>query len=173
MPTGAVFLDISKAFDKVWHQGLLYKMLDANYTLHLTQTIASYLSGRKLQVRLQGALSTERTITAGTPQGSLLSPLLYNIFTSDIPKPNSSQSLMALYADDTAIMHRCQNPTIITKRLQEIITGVEDWCRLWRIEVNPDKSTAILMSRRLVRPPGQKRMFGRPNPWRDKAASCH
>ncbi|GLV33204.1 hypothetical protein CBL_20081 [Carabus blaptoides fortunei] len=139
------------------------------HPLHLTQLVASYLDGRKFQVRLQGILSTERIITAGVPQGSLLSSHLYNIFSSDMPKPKSNQRLLAQYADDTAIIHRCQNSEIITRRLQETITSIEDWCNLWRIEVNPDKSTAILMTRRRLESHGQIRIFDRPIPWRDKA----
>lgn len=84
--TGAVFLDISKAFDKVWHSGLIYKMTEAGISTKLTQLIQSFLSQRKCKVKIGDAISAEVSLEAGVPQGAVLSPTLYSIYTNDIPK---------------------------------------------------------------------------------------
>src|SRR5699024_8366394 len=85
--TGAVFLDVAKAFDKVWHEGLLHKFIAARFPISLVKLVKSFLEERKFRVKIGNARSSARTIQAGVPQGSLLSPFLYAIFTADAPRP--------------------------------------------------------------------------------------
>jgi hypothetical protein len=98
----AVFIDISQAFDKVWHTGLLLKLKQAlphpEYTL-----LRSYLTNRMFQARHQEAYTMLHPILAALPQGSVLGPILYTIFTAEMPE--AEQTLTATYADDTAIWH--------------------------------------------------------------------
>ncbi|GJQ66520.1 hypothetical protein Trydic_g4507 [Trypoxylus dichotomus] len=82
--TGAIFLDVAKGFDKVWHQGLLLKMHPAGISKAMVRHVHSFLRKRTFQVKLEGQRSTTRTATAGVPQGSAISPLLFNIYTSDV-----------------------------------------------------------------------------------------
>jgi hypothetical protein len=97
----------------------------------------------------------------------VLSPALYAIFTADIPKPD--QTKIALYADDTAILTRSWSPVVITERLQRAVESLETWFRLWRIDVNPDKSSAILFTRRRFhRPIGEIEMFEQLIPWKNE-----
>ncbi|GBP76830.1 Probable RNA-directed DNA polymerase from transposon X-element [Eumeta japonica] len=112
--TVAVFFDVAKAFDRVWHAGLVYKLYSSS------------------------------TRSAGVPQGSALSPLLYSAYTNDIPRPSSGVQL-ALFADDTALFYKCRNRSTLSTilRLQRAIDELGQWFRLWRIEVNPEKSAAI------------------------------
>ncbi|GBP95100.1 RNA-directed DNA polymerase from mobile element jockey [Eumeta japonica] len=86
--------------------------------------------------------STRRLIRAGVPQGSALSPLLYSAYTNDIPRPTSGVQL-ALFADDTALFYRNRYRDVAASRLQRAIDELGQWFRLWRIEVNPEKSAAI------------------------------
>lgn len=81
---GAVLLDVSKAFDKVWHNCLLFKFLKLDFPLYLIQIVNTYLKMRTFQVRLNGAYSNTKPATAGVLQGSAISSLLYNLFVNDL-----------------------------------------------------------------------------------------
>jgi retron-type reverse transcriptase len=94
----SVFLDIKQAFDKVWHKRLLYK-LKKNLSDQLYLILKSYLSKRYFQVKIDYELSVYHRIRAGVPQGSILGPLLYLIFTADVPL--TENTLMSTFADDS------------------------------------------------------------------------
>lgn len=102
MHTGALFLEIAKAFDRVWIKGLAYKLIQLGTPNYLIPLIHSYLSNRTFTVKLSNAFSSPRKILAGTPQGSVLAPLLFNIFINDISQHHTTT--LALFADDTAIL---------------------------------------------------------------------
>ncbi|GJQ65109.1 hypothetical protein Trydic_g7254 [Trypoxylus dichotomus] len=142
--TGAVFLDVAKAFDKVWHQGLLAKMHRAGISKAMVKLVHSFLRKRTFQVKLEGRRSTTRTATAGVPQGSAISPLLFNIYTSDIP--TTAHVNLAMYADDVCIYSRSLNARVIDRRLQAALDTLRDWYAKWRIAVHPQKSTAVLFA---------------------------
>jgi retron-type reverse transcriptase len=165
--TGAIFLDVAKAFDTVWHDGLVYKLHTAGVSLAIVKLLNSFLEDRKFHAKIGNVLSTVREIEAGVPQGSVLSPTLYAIFTADIPKPDETK--IALYADDTAILTRSESPELISGQLRRAVESLEAWFRRWRIDVNPDKSSAILFTRRRHRPDGEIVMFDRPIPWKTEA----
>ncbi|GBP44022.1 Probable RNA-directed DNA polymerase from transposon BS [Eumeta japonica] len=99
--TVAVFFDVAKAFDKVWHAGLIYKLHQLQVPDRLVFIIQQYLTNRHFSFRHEKSISAKRLITAGVPQGSTLSPLLYSAYTNDIPRPQTGVQL-ALFADDTA-----------------------------------------------------------------------
>ncbi|GFW52963.1 probable RNA-directed DNA polymerase from transposon X-element [Trichonephila clavipes] len=83
--TGAVFLDIQKAFDRVWINGLTFKLISYNLPPPLIHLIHSYLTNRSFKIRINETLSNEHSVFAGCPQGSLLGPLLFNLYVNDIP----------------------------------------------------------------------------------------
>ena len=136
----AVFLDISQAFDKVWHTGLLYKLKrtlpHAAYTL-----LKSYLSDRMFQVRYQEEYTPLHTIHSGVPQGSILGPILYSIYTADLPV--SEQTTTATYADDTAILASHRNRILASRNLQTHLAQLEKWFINWRTKANEGKSTHV------------------------------
>lgn len=147
---GGLFLDISKAFDRVWHAGLVWKVSRFGISKTLVSLIRSYLQQRTFRVRAGTSYSTARPITAGVPQGSLLGPVLYLLYASDMPR-NIPGTIVAQYADDTAILASSLRPELATRRLQAAADRLELWTRRWRIEVNADKSTAVLFHR-LIKP---------------------
>jgi hypothetical protein len=111
-----LFLDIVQEFDKVWHDGLLYKLklfMPAPYYL----IIKSYLQNRSFVVRQGNDISSTHPIYARVPQGSDLFPDLYNVFTTDIPQSNNT--LLATYADDIAILSSSPNPILASAELQD------------------------------------------------------
>lgn len=143
---GSVFIHVSKAFDKVWHNGLIYKMLKQQFPLQLAQLLASYLSGSTFRLKHPGALSESKIIRAGVAQGSPIAPILFNIFVLDIPKPQLT-GLIPKLADDTAIKYRSKHLKNLNRRLQLYLDQIEYWCHKWRMEVNATNSTAILYSK--------------------------
>lgn len=132
----AVFLDISQAFDKVWHIGLLYKL-----KTHLPDTyykiIASYLHDRHFLVKFHEEQTTLTPITSGVPQGSVLGPIFYLLYTSDLP--THPRTKISTFADDTAILASSSDARIASSHLQENVRQVEMWLKKWRMKANEKK----------------------------------
>ena len=103
-----VFLDISKAFDKVWHKGLIFKLKTIGVKGPLLNWIASYLSQRKQRVVINGQSSDWGDIEAGVPQGSVLGPLLFLIYINDIT--TNLQSNCFLFAFDSSLFQIVSDP---------------------------------------------------------------
>jgi hypothetical protein len=126
MSTAAVFLDIEKAFDTTWHPGLLYKLTNLNFPARIIKLVSSFLANRKFRVWVEGDMSTPREIQAGVPQGSVLSPTLYNLSINDAPQ--SPDVHLALFADDTCIYSTDRKETYVLRKLQRGLTLIELWC---------------------------------------------
>ena len=103
--TRAVALDISKAFDRVWHAGLLHKLKSYGISGQIFGLISSFLSNRWLQVVLDGKSSQEYPVNAGVPQGSILVPTLFLLYINDLP--DDAIYNIAVYADDTILYSKC------------------------------------------------------------------
>lgn len=97
-----LLLDIEKSFDTVWHKGLLHKLLVYNFPMTLIKIIQFFLTGRHFFVNVFGGCSEQFPVPSGLPQGSTLSPCLYNLFTADL-KVLSGVDL-AQFAHDTGIL---------------------------------------------------------------------
>ena len=102
--TRLIALDISKAFDKVWHKGLLHKLSSYGICGNIHAIIKSFLSGRSLKVVVNGQSSEAHSINAGVPQGSILGPTLFQLFINDLPN-HIIESLVDIYADDCTSQH--------------------------------------------------------------------
>lgn len=135
-----VFLDVEGAFDTVWHDGLLFKLQSLGLPAYLLNIIASFLSDRTFQVRVNSCLSERRPMRAGVPQGAILSPLLFNIFCHDIPVNESL--LTASYADDTLLMSQGSDLEFAIEQLQMGLDTVAEWFRRWGLRLNPGKTEA-------------------------------
>ena len=136
----AAFVDITQAFDKVWHPGLLYK-IRCIFPDNIYQIIQSYLTNRFFMVKVNNEMSHLYEIFSGVPQGSVLGPVLYLIFTADLPL--SANTYTATFADDTVIMAKSKYPNTASDLLQENLKSVEEWMKLWRIKANELKSSHI------------------------------
>ena len=111
-----IFCDISKAFDKVWHDGLLFKLKEYGITNNLLSWFKSYLSNRKQRVITEGFISNWENTLAGVPQGSVLGPYLFLIYINDIVKDINCN--IRLFADDTSLFTVFENNNSI-KLLEE------------------------------------------------------
>jgi len=125
-----IFLDVEKAFDRVWHRGLISKLIQQRFPDCYVKLIHSYLNNRELQVRYEGAFSESKPIRAGVPQGSVLSPLLYALYTADLPTtPGCS---LATFADDTAIFATNRNFHFVHRAATRQLEKIEEWATKWR-----------------------------------------
>ena len=129
----AVFLDIQQAFDKVWHEGLLYKI--KKILPHPYYSILkSYLTNRQFIVKCLGASSATFPIESGIPQGNVLGPLLFSIYTADLPISN--EVTIATFADDTALLTTHADPAIASSTLQRSLDTMEKWFQKWGFKIN-------------------------------------
>ena len=110
-----IFCDISKAFDRVWHKGLLLKLEATGISGNLLSWFASSLHNRRQRMVLPGANSRWNSIYAGVPQGSILGPLLFLLFINDIV--NGIGSSIRLFADDTSLYIIVENPELAVQLL--------------------------------------------------------
>jgi hypothetical protein len=127
----AAFLDISQAFDSVWHIGLLYK-LRHSIPLSYFLILKSYLLNRHFKVKIENAFTDLLPVNAGVPQGSVLGPLLYLLYTSDLP--TSPDTTTTTFADDTAVLATNPDPTIASHKLQTGLLAIRHWFTKWRLK---------------------------------------
>jgi len=141
----ANFIDISQAFDKVWHPCLLYK-LKRTLPHPLYSILKSYLTNRVFQVRYHEEYTSLHNIQSGVPQGSIPGPVLYSIFTADLPV--SDHTLTVTYAEDTAMLTSHTDPIIAGRHLHQHLDKLEHRLKRWRIRANESKSTHITFTLR-------------------------
>ena len=108
----AAFLDVEKAFDNVWHNGLRYKIFMLDLPTKMTRWLSDFLVGRVIQVNVNGFLSDKISPIAGVPHGSVLSPLLFLTYVNDLSKPHHRQNSKSQFADDTALWAASKNATM-------------------------------------------------------------
>lgn len=147
----AAFLDISQAFDRVWHDGLLFK-IKKSVPIEYYNFIRSYLENRHFFVKHGEEVTTLCPIHAGVPQGSVMGPTLYLLYTADLP--NSEATVTGTFADDTAILATDKLPEKATQKLQNSLDHIAKWLKDWRIKANESKSVQVTFTtRRDVCPP--------------------
>ena len=129
-------MDISKAFGRVWHEGLIYKINSVGISGPLLKLIESFLSNRYQRVLLNGQSSTWLPIIAGVPQGSILGPLFFLIYINDLSKNFSS--ITKLFADDTSIFSVVYDVDLSAKQLNDDLNMISEWAFQWKMAFNPD-----------------------------------
>ena len=139
-----VFLDMSKAFDKVWHKGLIYKLERAGVRGNLLNWLKSYLSGRTMRVVIEGQYSEWKNIEAGVPQGSILGPLLFLIYINDIA--DEIESDPHTYADDTNLLKPFKNVDDAVQTINRDLNKIVAWAQKWKVTMNPSKTKCVLFS---------------------------
>ena len=142
--TDLVPLDFSKAFDKVNHLKLIYKLSCFGVKGNTLNWIQSFLIGRTQTVVLDGESSNEVPVTSGVPQGSVLGPLLFLLYINDLPE--NIQSQVRLFADDTAMYLTVSNLQD-SQVLQTDLESLQHWEQTWDMEFNPNKCQVLHITR--------------------------
>ena len=145
-----VFLDAAKAFDKVWHRGLIFKLEQLGVTGSLISWLHSYLHKRKQRVVINGVESTWAFLEAGVPQGSILGPLLFLVYVSDIT--DGIESDINLFADDTSLLQIVDDPTTSANTLNADLNRLHQWASQWLVTFNPNKTEVITFSAKTKKP---------------------
>ena len=142
-----IFYDISKAFDKVWHAGLIYKLIYLGVPKYIIRFIKNFLSDRFFKVKVNDTYSEPYPITCSVPQGSVLGPLLFLVFIGDIPLSNSKNvSYSALFADDLSTIFFFKKPGKIIKIIKAYLESLVDWLFKWRLKMNASKCCYTIFS---------------------------
>ncbi len=133
-----VFLDVSKAFDKVYHPALLQKLKILGVSGKLLTWISSYLSDRKQKVVINGVKSDPKSINASVPQGSILGPLLFLVYVNDIVE--DLETLPYLFADDTSLFSTIdpKNAVVTFNKINNDLEKLAHWSAQWRVTFNAE-----------------------------------
>ena len=141
----SVFFDLTKAFDKVWREGLLLKTLESGVSGRMYRWIRYFLHNRSARVKLDGHLSKSVKMR-GVPQGGVISLTLFllyiNIITTVLPRHVSN----TLYADDLAVWSSSEYTTSSAYRIQEAVNKVEQWTNDWGLQISEVKTQATVFS---------------------------
>lgn len=140
-----LLLDL-KAFDTVWQDGLLLKLRNNNFPIHLLKIMHSFLTDRHFKVQVGNDLSSPRLITTGVTQGSALGPILFNFYINDVP--NNPKTKLAIFADDTAIFASSWSSLYLKKYLQDHLNNILKFFQDWKMRINPSKTEAIIFYRK-------------------------
>ena len=142
----AVFCDISKAFDRVWHKGLLHKLRGIGCSEQVLKWFTSYHSVRRQRVVLNGQISDWAPVEAGVPQGSILGPLLFLISINDIAQRTGCS--IRLFADDTSLYIIVECPDQAARILNAVLRAISAWPVDWLVEFHAKKTMAMTLSRK-------------------------
>ena len=149
--TFVIALDIAGAFDRVWHEGIMTKLRSLGMCGDLLLLIKDYLHGRTLRVGVNGHTSSVYPINASVPQGSVLGPLLWNVYFNDILQliPES-----LAYADDCTLTFTCdrQDREATINTINQSLQSIVSWGKRWQVSLAPEKTQVMLISRRHNQP---------------------
>lgn len=145
--TLGIFIDYSKAFDRLNHQILISKLEGYGIRGVANLLFQSYLSGRTQCVAIEKYCSSYREIKSGVPQGSVLGPILFNIYVNDLAEIVSDASIVQ-YADDTSLFVSGHDLDDLLLRSRSILCNLSAWSRNNALTINCSKSKAILFRAR-------------------------
>ena len=139
----AIFLDFSKAFDKVPHKKLCHKLASYGITGPILEWILDFLSNRTQRVLVGGQTSYSTAVLSGVPQGTVLGPLLFLCYVNDLPR--SIKSKVRMYADDT-LLYNVINKIDDCIQLQHDLLTLEEWANVWQMQFNPAKCEFLVVT---------------------------
>ena len=143
-----ISLDFSSAFDLVNHKALLYKLKLMGLGGSIFNIFEEFLTDRKQCVSVDGCFSGSQPVVSGVPQGSVLGPLLFILFTADMW--NGLENKVVAYADDTSLYAEIKSPAervSVADSLNRDLRKIQSWCVTWGMKLNPSKTHSIIVSR--------------------------
>ena len=140
-------LDYAKAYDRVWRTGLYAKMARMGVPGCATKWISALLRDRRARVRWGEARSRWRVFQEGLPQGSVLAPLLWLIYSNDIDHEFPADVTTSLFADDVAMLATGRSLQECAAKLQPALNRVEEWTRKWKVQPSPSKCSMTTFTR--------------------------
>ncbi len=144
-----IFFDISKAFDRVWHKGLIGKMLKMKIPLHIIRVITKFLEKREFFVKINEEGSEKFSIGCRLQQGNVLAPTLFAIFINDIPLAlEKSKSYSVLFADDLGELYiRTNTWKALENKITVYLNKLTEWLYKWRLKINTSKCNYIVFTK--------------------------
>lgn len=143
-----IFFDLSKAFDKVPHKKLINKLKSIGVPSDITNWVTSYLLNRKQYVEIEGSRSRFLDVFSGVPQGSVLGPVLFNIYINDLVQAIDTSVSVKLFADD-CILFKVINSTADQQVLNRNIGNLETWCSEWNMVINLEKTAHLCITNKI------------------------
>ena len=140
---------MSKAFDKVWHEGLIHKLQTFGITGKLLSLLKDFLSNRSQRVALNGQFSEWKNVNAGVPQGSILGSIFFLIYINDLS--DNLKSTIKLFADDVSLFSIVHDPNLSAAELNSDLRKINNWAHKWRMSFNPDplkQATEVIFSKK-------------------------
>ncbi|MEW8548123.1 MAG: reverse transcriptase domain-containing protein, partial [Candidatus Thiodiazotropha sp.] len=146
----AVTLDLEKAFDLMWTSGTLIKLNEFGINGHMFRWIHNFLSGRKIQVRVGDKISDQHDLENGCPQGSVLSPILFNVIINTLDDALGDDPNLSLsqFADDSALWTKHSSPKHALNKLQQALNTIELWSQVWGFKISTIKTKAIIFTKK-------------------------
>ena len=144
--TVAALLDYSQAFDKVWRERLLLELLERGVPLTYVRWLRGFLLNRRACVRFGDATSRAFPFRQGVPQGCVLSPLLFVLFSDSMGRGLNPRVSVSLYADDVALWATDSDCRRAGALVQGAVTAVSDWSRRFKLSLNPSKCQVAFFS---------------------------
>ena len=143
--TCSIFLDLAKAFDTIDHKILISKLYNYGIRGLPAKLLINYLTNRSQRTKINNYYSNFENITCGIPQGSILGPLLFNLYINDLP--NVSDFSVRLFADDACLNLKNKNPDKLEAEVNKQLTKISNWTKINKLSINHSKSKVIIFNR--------------------------
>ena len=144
--TLAVFVDLQRAFAKVWKDGLLAKTLRYGISGRMYKWTKSYLYNRRVRVLVDGQCGQKVLLKPGVPQGGVLPPTLLILFMNDLVPELSKRVHSAIYADDLVLWCSEEYASTAKYRIQTALNMIFTWAKQWCFTINREKTTGTLFT---------------------------